>query len=63
MKKTTLYRQASWIADSMLSNMEYRIKSLEEMEEMDEDDTAQLVCYKVIQEYFSNMEFLKSIRV
>ena len=63
MKKTTLYRQASWIADSMLSNMEDRINSLEEMEEMDEVDKAQLACYKVIQEYFENMEFLKSIRV
>ena len=62
MKKTTLYRQASWIADSMLSNMEYRVKSLEEMVEMDEDDKAALECYKVIQDYFENMEFLKSVK-
>ncbi len=63
MRKTTLYRAASWIAESYVAGVETRIQNINELEEKDDNDLAELACYKVILEYLENMEFLKAVKV
>lgn len=62
MKKPILYRAASWIAESYLNNIESRLNNLDALDTKDESDLAEIACYKVLQDYFENMEFLKSVK-
>ena len=62
MKKTTLYRQAGWIAESILDHVGYHVDRLQAIDEKDDEEKAELACYKAIQEYLENMDFLKAVK-
>lgn len=62
MKKPILYRAASWIAENYLNNIECHLNNLDALEMKDESDLAEIACYKALQDYFENMEFLKSVK-
>ena len=63
MEKARLYRVASHVIESVLTDIEYHTKFFEEFGENGEWEKACIACYKAISEYVETAEFLNKVEL
>ena len=63
MNKARMYRAASHVIESMLIDIEYHTKFIEEFGENGEWEKACMECYKAISNFIETAEFLNRVEL